>query len=208
MNQWTKISIAAAALSLLVGGPARAADEDAVTRAKEMLRRTQEALHQAQADNAELSRSKEEAEQKLQAASKQLDAEKGSSRSALAALQGQLQAAQAAQTELQRRYADVSARLTETTAKLAEASKQLSAKSAEAVDLASSLDRSKTQNASCESKNVALYQYATQALQLYQHKGVWAAVSQKEPVLGLKNVQVQNVVQEYQLKIDADRVKP
>ncbi len=37
---------------------------------------------------------------------------------------------------------------------------------------------------------------------------MWASLLQKEPVFGLKQVGVENVVQEYQLKYDAQKVKP
>jgi hypothetical protein len=67
-----------AAMLLAVASPpdSRAADDPAVERAKEMTRRTQEALRKAQAENAELARAKADAEQKALAAAKQIDAAK------------------------------------------------------------------------------------------------------------------------------------
>jgi hypothetical protein len=53
-----------------------------------------------------------------------------------------------------------------------------------------------------------LYGYAEAMLDKYRNKGVWASLSQKDPVLGLKNVEVENVVQEYQLKFDSQKLKP
>ena len=38
-------------------------------------------------------------------------------------------------------------------------------------------------------------------------KGVWAALAQKEPT-GIKEVSVENLLQEYQQKLDAQRIKP
>ena len=97
--------LAAFAVLTLLGSalPAsvHAADDDAVARAKEMLRRTQEALHQAQAENADLLRAKTDAEQKLQAATKQIDAVQSGSKAAQGALNAKLTSAQSAKTDLQ-----------------------------------------------------------------------------------------------------------
>jgi|HubBroStandDraft_5_1064220.scaffolds.fasta_scaffold13019_2 DNA repair exonuclease SbcCD ATPase subunit len=197
-------------VSVAAPNAAQAADDENA-RLREMLHRTQEALHQAQSDNADLGRAKLDAEQKLQDASKQLDSAKSASKavqSSKASLQAQVQAAQTTQTNLQHSLDDANNRLMATDSKLADMTKQLAARDAQLKDITLSLGQSKTANASCEAKNVALFGYAQQALQLYKKKGVWASLSQKEPVLGLKEVDVENVVQEYQLKFDAQKVKP
>jgi hypothetical protein len=69
-------------------------------------------------------------------------------------------------------------------------------------------NKARSANASCEDKNLKLYGYADEVLGLYKNKGVWAALSQKEPVLGLKEVDVENVVQEYQQKFASQKIKP
>ena len=78
----TSIALGCAAMWLACVAPLKvhAADEDAVAHAREMLRRTQEALHQAQSDNADLLKAKTDAEQKLQAAVKEIDAAKNGDR--------------------------------------------------------------------------------------------------------------------------------
>jgi peptidoglycan hydrolase CwlO-like protein len=201
---------AMASLALLAGTmPAivHAADDDVVARAREMLRRTQEALHQAQADNADLLRAKTEAEQKLQAATKQIDAVQSGSKAAQGALNAKLTSAQSVQTDLQNRLNDANSRLTATTAKLNGTASELAARNAELAQVKQMLEQSKTENASCEDKNLKLYSYAEAMLELYKKKGVWAALEQKDPVLGLKEVGVENVVQEYQLKFDSQKIK-
>ena len=40
----------------------------------------------------------------------------------------------------------------------------------------------------------------------YHRKGVWDAILQREPVTGLKEVEMQNVLQEYQDKLDGLKV--
>lgn len=184
-----------------------AADDDTVARAKEMLRRTQEALHQEQAENADLLRAKTDAEQKLQAATKQIDAVQSGSKAAQGALNAKLTSAQNVQTDLQNRLNDANARLSSTNAKLNGTASELAARNAEIAQVKQMLEQSKTANASCEDKNLKLYSYAETVLGLYKNKGVWASLSQKDPVLGLKEVDVENVVQEYQAKFDSQKIK-
>jgi peptidoglycan hydrolase CwlO-like protein len=204
--------LAAFAVLTLLGSalPAsvHAADDDAVARAKEMLRRTQEALHQAQAENADLLRAKTDAEQKLQAATKQIDAVQSGSKAAQGALNAKLTSAQSAQTDLQNKLNDVDARLTATNARLSGTASELAARNGELAQVKQMLEQSKSANASCEDKNLKLYSYAETVLGLYKNKGVWAALSQKDPVLGLKEVDVENVVQEYQQKFASQKIKP
>jgi chromosome segregation ATPase len=199
-----------AAALLVCATPAivHAADDEAVTRAKEMLRRTQEALRQAQSDSADAVRGKADAEQKLQAAAKQVDAAQSSSKAAQAALNSKLIAAQGTQAELESRLRDANERLAANGTKLAETSQKLTARDSELAQVKQLLEQSKTTNASCEDKNLKLYGYADEVLTRYKNKGVWAAMSQKEPVLGLKEVDVENVVQEYRVKFAAQKIKP
>lgn len=199
---------AIAALLIAAGGvpgAACAADEDTTARLREMLHRTQEALHQAQADNAELTRAKTESEQKLAAAAKDLAAARGVTKAELA-LRGQLQSTKAAQDDLMRKLGETNTALAAANAKLGEAAKQLSAGQAELAQVKQGLALSKNANALCEDKNVKLYSYAQDVLQAYRKKGVWASLSQKDPVLGLKEVAVENVVQEYRLKIASQKI--
>jgi len=174
---------------------------------REMLRRTQEALHQAQADNAELTRAKTEAEQKLQATTKDLQAARGVSKAEVA-LRGELQTTKAAQDDLQHRLSDAATALGAANRKESETAKQLAAREAELAQVKQGLEQSKTANAVCENKNLKLYGYAQEVLQAYRKKGVWAALAQKDPVLGLKEVDVENVIQEYQVKFASQKVKP
>jgi DNA repair exonuclease SbcCD ATPase subunit len=191
----------------------RASDaSDTLDRAKEMLRRTQEALQQAKSDNAQLQREKSDTEQKLQqlqqASSRQLQAARSGSEATQKALQSQLQAAQASNVELMRQLNDAATRLVDESNKQSETAQQLAIREMQLSDARQALTQSRTANASCEVKNLKLYSYAEEMLQRYQKKGVWASLTQKEPVFGLKEVGVENVVQEYQQKYDSERIKP
>jgi chromosome segregation ATPase len=187
--------------------PVLAAEEDTTARLREMLHRTQEALRQAQSDNADLSRAKIAAEAKLQAANKDLEAARGVSKAELA-LRGQLQTTKAAQDDLTRRLGDTTDRLAATNAKLGDTAKQLAARDAELAQARQGLEQSKTETVSCETKNLKLYTYSQELLQAYRKKGVWASLAQKDPVLGLREVDVENVVQEYRVKFASQKIKP
>jgi chromosome segregation ATPase len=195
-----------ALLLLSIHGAALAVDADVrAAREREMLRRTQDALRQSQAENAELVAQKataeKQADDKLQAAAAQLESTRKASRSAQSALQAQLQSAASKQAEL--------------TTLLADANRQLSAIAGKQQQTASELkhtqeqlEASKASNSACEAKNLQLYQYSEELMARYQRKGVWAALEQKEPFSGVKEVRVENLLQEYQSKLDAQRIKP
>jgi chromosome segregation ATPase len=196
-----------AAMLLVAGSPlgSRAADDPAVERAKQMVRRTQEALRQAQAENAELAKAKADAEQKALAATKEIDAAKSGTRAAQQGLRAQLQAAYAGHAE---KMAAVDAELAEAKEKQRVTQQLLVNRDAELKQTKQLLEHSTAANMSCEDKNDKLYTWGQELLEKYQHKGVWAAMAQKDPVLGLKEVAIENTVQEYRLKMAGQKVKP
>ncbi|MBV8145659.1 MAG: hypothetical protein JO184_11680 [Gammaproteobacteria bacterium] len=206
MRSFPSTAAAVTALLLSSVGPLPAADTDVhAAREREMLRRTQEALRESQAQNAELAAQKtaaeKQADEKLQAAAVELDATRKKSRSAQAALQTQLESALSKQTELTGLLADVNRQLS------ALASKQQTT----AGDLRQTqqdLQASKASTASCEAKNLQLYRYSQELMTRYQKKGVWASLEQKDPLLGIKEVGIENVLQEYQGKLDAEKITP
>jgi hypothetical protein len=58
----------------------------------------------------------------------------------------------------------------------------------------------------CTSKNLDLYQASLDLLDSYEEKGVWDAMMQREPVTGLKRVDVENRIEEYRRKLDQMQV--
>lgn len=201
--------LAGLALLLTVTGAVQAADSDSKTsREREMLRRAQEALRQSQSDNGELARQKQETDQKLKEASDQLASIRNTSKSAQASLRTQVQTAAAEQAALNAKLEEANRRLEALTATQKETAAQLRTREAELKQTQQELQQSKTANTSCEAKNLKLYEYSQAALEKYRKKGVWSALSQKEPVLGIEDVGVQNAVQEYQEKIAAQKITP
>lgn len=206
-----QLGMTAAALLVASTGvtTAVAADQDArAAREREMLHRAQEALRQSEEQNGELGRAKADAEQKLKDAASQLESSQKNSRATQSALQGKLQAAAAAQEDLNRQLEQAKQQIAQLSAQQLDTSKRLGTRDAELKQTQQDLQQSKTATASCEAKNLKLYEYSSELVERYRQKGVWASLAQKEPVLGIKEVGVENVVQEYQEKLASEKITP
>jgi hypothetical protein len=61
----------------------------------------------------------------------------------------------------------------------------------------------------CDAKNAALYKLGNQILDAYSHKDdIFGAIADREPFIGFKRVQLQNIVQDDQDKLYNDQVNP
>lgn len=58
----------------------------------------------------------------------------------------------------------------------------------------------------CEANNLALYTYGRELLAAYRDKGVLASISQRDPVFNLGSVKIENILEEYRDKLDAQRL--
>lgn len=198
-----------AMLMLALTGVGFAADTDSRdAREREMLRRAQEALRQSQSDNSELAQAKLAAEQKLKAAAEELASARNSSKAGTASLRTQLQAAAAAQAELNRKLEDADRQIAALTTQHRDTVGQLATRESELKQVRQDLEQGKATGASCEVKNLQLFEYSQELLSRYQKKGVWAALSQKEPLTGLNEVSMENVVQEYREKLKSQKLTP
>jgi chromosome segregation ATPase len=196
-----------AALLVLAVGTA-AADDPKAARTQEALRRTQEALRQSQAEAGELAQSKTQAESKLKSTSDELEALRNSSKSTQSSLRSQLQTSTAAQADLSRQLEEAKRQLAALTAKDEETSTALKTSQTQLARSETDLKASTAANTSCEAKNLKLYEYSQDMATRYKNKGVWASMSQKEPVLGLGDIQTQTMLQEYHEKLAAQRIIP
>ena len=59
----------------------------------------------------------------------------------------------------------------------------------------------------CEAKNKMLYQYHVELINRAQNRGSLSILLEKEPVLGFKRVQIENMLEEYRDKIDDQKVQ-
>jgi len=86
-------------------------------------------------------------------------------------------------------------RLRETSAELFETQRAKAQLEAELAETEAELDDS-------ERKNLKLYEANVELLELYRKKGPVTALFQREPVTGLKSVEIENVLQEYRIKLE------
>lgn len=54
----------------------------------------------------------------------------------------------------------------------------------------------------CQEKNEQMYEANMELLERYKNKGLWRSLSQAEPLTGLGEIAVENVVEEYQFRLE------
>ena len=122
-------------------------------------------------------------------------ADKAKNDAALAALHQQLAA----------READLGKSQTEYQA----AASAASMAATENATLKAQLAASSTGLAGCRTKNAQLYNLGNQILDAYSHKDdVFGAIADREPFIGFKRVQLQNIVQDDQDKLYSNQIVP
>jgi chromosome segregation ATPase len=63
--------------------------------------------------------------------------------------------------------------------------------------------------ASCQTKNTQLYNLGNQILDAYSHKDdLFGTIANREPFTGIKRVQLENIVQDDQNKLDDNQITP
>ena len=210
MRKQARILLGVSILAAALPGIAAAAETDPKTaREHELLHRVQQQLQQIQAENADLQRGKSDAEARLKAASAQLDTLHGSEKAEAArssALDAELRKDKASGSELATKLDETTRQLAAMTQKQNETASELGKRESELAQVNASLSKSNSDNLSCEAKNQKLFDYGQVLLQRYQKKGVWDALTNKEPVLGLERVDEENTVQEYRNKLAAEKL--
>ena len=66
----------------------------------------------------------------------------------------------------------------------------------------------KASNKSCEAKNAQLFKASDEMLTYFKSMNLLDALAVREPVFGIKRVELQNVLQDYRDKILDQKVKP
>lgn len=79
---------------------------------------------------------------------------------------------------------------------------------AEGQRLSAELDGESKRADACEAKNIQLYRVGREILDAYAGVGLGDVVATREPFLGLKRVELENLVQDYQDKLADSKVKP
>ena len=203
------------ALLLLVSATAHAQSGGPDERLREMLRRTTTELRALQDSQASLQASLEQAQHQRDQLQQQLDA----ITARLPELEAAAQARGAAEQELATLRQSAGALRSENGAlqtglqkwqtAYGEAAQVARGKEAERQDLARRLAAADSQLDTCKTANTRLIAVAQDILHLYQTRGFRALVlGSYEPVLGLRKVELENTVQDYEDKIRDQQYVP
>ena len=189
-----------AAACLLVAGKAAAQQDPA-----QALARAQSLLRQVSAQKQELEVANARMAAELAALEKQADRAEASLKETSLDLESeQRQMARTSQTleRTQERLARTEDNLREAIERLRNTNAELRDTSIAKADLEARLAATEAELADSERKNMDLYLANVELLELYEKKGPFTSIFQREPVTGIKNVQIQNTLQEYQVKLD------
>lgn len=198
-------------------------DDRRVNREREMLRRLQDQTRKTEQDKATLAAEADELKKKLK------DAEQSATRNVKKSRDVEKALAQAEQQNatLNVEKVNLTEKLDQLTRSLAEVRDELAKTDQKVREGGAALDRAalaqQVQKAEldraqsvigqrdrevtvCEAKNLKLYEYNVQLLGRYQGKGFLDVLRQKEPITGMKNVEIENLLEEYRDKIDAQQI--
>lgn len=208
-----RLSIAAIAIALgsaSLVAMAQSGDDakKAARRAQLQMQQLQQKAQEAEAAKAKVEGDKSALDKQLREQTQQVARLKGALPKALESLK----ASEAARAELASTVATLEKQLAEQKASHAEAlaaaersSKQRDEQQAQ---LQRQHDAQLAQVNECSAKNERLVRLSGELLDRYRNKSVADVMKQRDPVLGLGDVQMFNLVQEYRDKADAERFSP
>jgi len=212
------VAVALATLMLATSGAyAQQEPNKQAARERELLRRAQAAQKQAEDAKAVLEQEKAKAEADAKAAKAQtakVSSAVARERKRADDLQASLDASTKERAMLQKDKEAQTARAVDAEGKLkatlAELARTRDALTAAEKDLAAVRQVASQQSRSiriCEDKNVKLYGVATEVMAKYRDQGFWDAVKRKEPFTGLRQVEVENLLEEFRDRADEARVE-
>lgn len=109
--------------------------------------------------------------------------------------------------ESDRSIADLSKQVATLKSEIAEMSSKLAKQEHYQDDLVLQRDEQKDNFNKCYQNNKALYEINNELLGKYQGKGIWQIVAEKDSITSIQKVKVENLVQDYQYKMDDLQVK-
>jgi chromosome segregation ATPase len=195
--------------------PAAGADEKGASREREALRRTQQQLQQLRADksaqdqklvtveqeNAALADAKNKLASQIQGAQSRAKAEGEKNRK----LQLEFDALTQEKAALQTNKLDLEKRLAELTTKQVDTERELAKVQTQRKQVEFNLATRSQELGSCENKNIKLYQHGRDLISQCQDQSVGSAVLRLEPFTGIKRVAIENMLEEYRDKLDAQK---
>lgn len=193
--------------------------DPAVARAQQLLKQVAAQKQQLETElaNAREEMAKKEAEYKTQIEA--LKSENEATTSTLSETKATLEEAQQTNVSLgsqlsgtqgrlgktQTELADTVQKLQETEAKLQQT---IAERDAMKADLEARLAEQTRLREETEAKNLKLYEYNVELMNVYASKGVMDSLLQREPFTGIKQVEIENILEEYSYKLDQQKVEP
>ena len=186
-------------------------DRELLRRAQAAQKQAEEALGALQQEKAKLEATLAEIRGKAAAAGELASKEKA--RAAKLAVSSESYAKEKEQllgerTSLSSRVARLEAELAQARAQLVSTEKALADKGTELTRLQSSSSRTESSLATCNEKNTELYAVARELSDKYRDVGVWDVMRRREPFTGKRQVEVENLLEEFRDRVDAARVAP
>ena len=188
--------LAAALAGLLIVGPAQAAEKKADPN-KEQIRRLQAAQRKLEQEKVALTQAKDAVTAELGEAKKKAEGEARRAGSLRKELDGQKAEKEA-----------VAGKLAETEAELRKTQEQQRTAEAERKRLEALSAQQKQSIANCEEHNAKLHSQGLALLEKYQSKSCFDAALQNEPFTGLKQVEIENFVEDSREKLDEQKLDP
>ena len=177
---------------MLTSTQAMASDKEALARAQYMLRQVSAERSQLKISHQKLLDEKKMLEKNLEKLQKNYDQLTSKSEKNKTALKGHIKETRARLKEERKQHNDTKLKLSEMT-KEKDRLLGLAAEQTQAIDL-------------CVANNRKLYEVNNELLSQYENKGVWDAFLQGDPLTGLTRVEVENLVDDYQYRLDDLRV--
>lgn len=180
------------AVLMLITKPVMAVENDAMAKAQYMLRQVAAEKNQIAAEKQQLLAENKQLSQDLEELKKKYDKLINKSEKAESSMKGRM-------SEMNQQYRDEVSAHNETRKQLADIAREKDRLLNTAMEQTQSIDL-------CVSNNKKLYEINQELLGKYEHKGIWSVISQKEPFTGLSQVQIENLVDDYQYRLDDLRV--
>ncbi len=196
--------------STALGAMAQSSDDakKAARRAQLQMQQLQQKAQEAEAAKAEVEGDKTVLDKQLREQTQQVTRLKGALPKALESLK----VAEAARAELATTVATLEKQLAEQKASheaaLAAAERSTKQRDEQQTLLQRQHDAQLAQVGECSAKNERLVRLSGELLDRYRNKSVSDVMKQRDPVFGLGDVQMFNLVQEYRDKADAERFSP
>lgn len=210
-------AVAAILLAVSLPAPAQQEPNKQAARERELLRRAQAAQKQAEEAKAAIEQEKAKVEAEAKAAKAQVAKTAGAvarERKRGDELQASLDAVTRERAVLASDKELLAGKLAQTEARLKDTLRDLAgvrdALAASEKELAQVRQVAALQAKSvriCEDKNLKLYGVTTEVMAKYRDQGFWDAVKRKEPFTGLRQVEVENLLEEYRDRAAEARVE-